>query len=463
MTDVIIAGGGISALSAAWKIKQNGHSFTLLEKSPDLGGNVRTLEKNHFRYETGPHSFMGSSEYMWRLIQDLHMEKDVEQAAPVSNNRYIYRDGQIMALPMSASAFIRTHLLSWKGKLRLMMEPFIPNGADPADTAWDYFVRRFGTEAATYMMSPFISGVYAGNVHQLGAMCAFPKFWNFERDHGSMIIGAMVFMYRKKHRLKREGLPYRKGLFSFHGGLGRLTERLHDELKPGIISNAPVLDLRVENGRKTLITADASHTAATVVLATPPQETARILKSSFPQAAQLLEAIPMAPVTVVHWTHPETRPPLPRGFGFLVPRHFKLETLGTLFPAGLFQNRAPAGQNLFASFYGGMTNPQGADLPDSQLEAIVKKEHAQFFGQPLPDIKIIDILRYPCAIPQLLPDHTDRISRVFQVLKEEAGIILAGNYLTGVGIEHAAHSGYAAAELCDHHIKTIPSGETETA
>ncbi|MBU1338121.1 MAG: protoporphyrinogen oxidase, partial [Acidobacteria bacterium] len=54
-------------------------------------------------------------------------------------------------------------------------------------------------------------------------------------------------------------------------------------------------------------------------------------------------------------------------------------------------------------------------------------------------------LRYSAAIPQLLPDHPERIMQFREILKKKMpGIDLAGNYLTGVGIEHAIESGYAA-------------------
>jgi oxygen-dependent protoporphyrinogen oxidase len=59
---------------------------------------------------------------------------------------------------------------------------------------------------------------------------------------------------------------------------------------------------------------------------------------------------------------------------------------------------------------------------------------------------MIRIIRYPGAIPQLLPDHPERMESVRQYLRAAPGIFLAGNYLTGVGVEHAVGSGYDAAD-----------------
>ena len=49
--DVIIIGGGISGLSAAYELERRGISFTLLEASPRLGGLIRTEYLDGFTVE----------------------------------------------------------------------------------------------------------------------------------------------------------------------------------------------------------------------------------------------------------------------------------------------------------------------------------------------------------------------------------------------------------------------------
>ncbi|MCP5053584.1 MAG: protoporphyrinogen oxidase, partial [bacterium] len=383
--------------------------------------------------ETGPHSFMGSSEYTWKLTDQLQIHEQVEPAASTSKNRYIYRHEKLKPLPMSLFSFIGTSLLSPAAKLRLMIEPLVRNGAKENDTAWEFFCRRFGKEAATYIMTPFISGVYAGDVKMLGARAAFTKFWKFEKDSGSMIMGAMKYMKQKRKRLRLEGVKTRRGLFSFKGGLGKITQLLAEQLNDNRMTGFPVTNVRkeencyiVENGAK-------SRQAASVVMAAPPGRTGGMLSASYPELLDTFNSIPMAPVILIHWRVRDEENSYPDGFGFLMPRLYDLRVLGTLFPSKLFNHRIQEGWQLFASFYGGMTDPEAMNLDKDQLKELLMEEHRRIFKQELKEAEILKVLRYPGAIPQLLPDHPEKIETIRETLSTKTpGIFLAGNYLSGV-------------------------------
>jgi oxygen-dependent protoporphyrinogen oxidase len=455
--DAIVIGGGIAGMTAALKLKRQHFDVLLLEKEELPGGNIKTFGQNGSRMETGPHSFMGSSEYTWKLVEELQLHDDVEPASSVSKNRYIYRHKKLKPLPMSPASFLGTTLLSPLSKLRLMMEPFIPSGAKDDDTAWEFFCRRFGKEAATYIMTPFISGVYAGDVKILGARAAFAKFWKFEKDSGSMIRGAFKYMKAKRKRLHREGIPIRRGLFSFNGGLGRITEKLADELADSIETGVPVSAIRSSNGRFVVECGGKKHQSLSVIIATPPTVTGRLLNSILPQLSHDFKKIPMAPVAMLHWRVRDRENEYPGGFGFLMPRVFDLRILGTLFPSKLFKNRIPNGWQLFASFYGGMTDPGALDLSDDRLTELLFREHRTIFRRQLEDAEVLKVLRYPNAIPQLLPDHPENIERITrEISRHTPGVFLAGNYLTGVGIEHAVESGFKAFEESTRFLTALP-------
>jgi len=450
--DVIIIGAGIAGLTAAFKLHERGFSVRVLESASHSGGNVYTLNHSPYRLETGPHSFMGSSEYIWELIRELNMDECLEPAQPVAQNRYILRDGRIVPLPLSLLSFLATPLLSLKGKARLAMEPFIPGDATDHGTAWEFFVRRFGKEAAMYIMSPFISGVYAGDARILGARAAFPKFWTFEKETGSMIRGAMLYMWRKKRRLAREGKKPRKGMYSFKGGLGKITETLSKKLGSRLSTEMPVQSLERDKGLWTVQSGETLFAAPAVISAIPPHALKELVPGFCPDLAAPLGEIPMAPVVLIHWTARSDRHPAP-GFGFLVPRLYDTRVLGTLFPSELFTGRAPGKQHLFASFYGGMTDPEAASLPDADLETLVRREHSGILGFREDRMETLRILRYPAAIPQMLPGHPETIDGILKRLKAFPDIFLAGNYITGVGIEHAVKSGYTAAVSCLKYLE----------
>lgn len=450
MHDVIIVGGGIAGLTAAWDLTQAGLDVKVIEEGEAAGGNISTVGAEEYRMENGPNSFMGSAEHVWRLLEELGISGDAVAASAVSSNRYILRDGKLHALPMGAWAFLSTGLLGCGAKLSLMCEPFKRNGAREDDSAWDFFKRRFGEEAATYIMSPFISGVYAGDIRQLGALAAFPKFWNFEKNSGSMIRGAMKYMKAKRRRLKAEGKPYRKGLFSLPGGLGRITSTVAERLGPAVEAGFKVETMVALPGGVEVRSGDRIWQARAALMAVPPNRGAEILEGFLPAAAAALRRIPMVPVAVVHWRCENPLAELPQGFGFLVPRVEGVRLLGTLFPSQLFPDRAPAGSHLLTSFYGGALDREAYEMDDSSLTEVLRAEHEAAFRVPLQGLKVLRILRHPYAIPQLTIEHPATVAALRTAVAGIPGLALAGNYLTGVGIEQAAESGYvAAAEVRD--------------
>jgi len=441
---VIVIGGGISGLTTAFLLKNNNTDVLLIEEKDTPGGNIKSIEQDGFRMETGPHSFMGSSENVWNLVHTLNCNDCVVSAASVANNRYIYRNEKLHPLPLGIKSFLKTSLLSLRGKLRLAMEPLIKNGAQENDTAWDFFCRRFGREAATYIMSHFISGIYAGDAKLLGARAAFPKFWEFEKNSGSMIRGAFKYMKQKKERLG-EGKKVRKGLFSFNEGLGQLTSILAHKLGNQCVTGAPVSMIdKTQNGYQ-IVSNGKKWSCESIILTTPPHIAGNLLENLAPGIKILFDLIPMAPVILVHWSVKDPENRFPRGFGFLMPRIYDFHVLGTLFPSQLFEQRAPDGIQLFSSFYGGMTDKNIIDLDDNEITEIVFTEHKSILKSELDDAEIVKILRYPAAIPQLLPDHNELVDSIRNTLAEKLpGFFLAGNYLSGVGIEHAVTSGFKA-------------------
>jgi len=463
MHDVIVIGGGIAGLSCAWKLSNDGLDVLVLEEKSVAGGNIRTEEHEGYRLELGPYSVLGGSETLWRMVEELGIEELAVRSEAAADNRFIYRDGRLQPLPLSFGGFLGTRLLSTRAKLRLMAEPFVRNGARPDDTAWQFFVRRFGEEAAMYVMGPFVSGIYAGDPKLLGARAAFPKFYDFERTSGSMIGGSIKYMLAKRRRMKREGIKSRKGLFSFEGGLGRVTAELAARLGQRVLTDAPVESVSHEHSEFTVEAAGGPYRSRALVSAVPPTAASKILERLVPDIVRPMEAIPMAPVTLIHWSQPAGTGHIPPGFGFLMPRHYGLRVLGTVFASQLFSGRAPAGRELLSSFYGGMLDRQFMELDDQQVIDTLRSEHSRILGCDLTRPEMIRIIRYPGAIPQLLPDHPERMEEIERCLARHPGLVLAGNYLTGVGVEHAVASGYNAYSQVRGYLAEAGAVSTERA
>jgi oxygen-dependent protoporphyrinogen oxidase len=191
-------------------------------------------------------------------------------------------------------------------------------------------------------------------------------------------------------------------------------------------------------------TAEGSFSSRKLVLACPPAEAARLLGPLDARLGEVLSSITLAPVAVVHMGFPRRVPEMPDGFGLLAPRGEGVRALGVLFPSRLFGDRTPPGGDLFSGFVGGMTDPGAMDLPDDDLLRLVTGDLAKLVGVSLrPDLT--HVVRAPAAIPQLTLGHLERMAEVRERLQHLPGLLLAGNYLKGVGIKDAVASGFEAA------------------
>src|SRR2546421_12984708 len=74
---LVIVGGGISGLSAAYYLAKAGISSTLIEKRPRLGGVIETERIDGCLVEGGPDSFLSAKPWAMDLIRDLGLESEV--------------------------------------------------------------------------------------------------------------------------------------------------------------------------------------------------------------------------------------------------------------------------------------------------------------------------------------------------------------------------------------------------
>ena len=436
--DAIVIGAGISGLACAQGLSAAGFSVTVLESDYVIGGNIRTSSSDGFVYERGPHTFMGSAYGIFDLIDRLGISKAVVEAGKSSNARYIVRNGHAYKIPSGPFSFLGTGLLSWKSKMELIREPWRKSDGNENDTAAEFFARRFGKEAAEVLAGAFVNGVYAGDPATLSAPAAFPLFWGFERTHGSMIRGARALGKQRR----KDGLPIRKGLYSFSEGLGHLTTAAAESINGKIITNAVVESVAKDGDQYEVKWPSGSLRSANVVLATPPGQASSIAASLDEDISKVLADVPMSPVAVVHVGFEKKVEKVPNSYGFLAPRGSGAECLGILFPSRLFEGRAPG--DLFTAYLGGVFNPGALDQTDDELVGKVMIDLEKLFE--MHDTPVFTrVFRHPRAIPQLTLGHLQRRSAIDERLKKHPGFRLAGNYLYGVGVKDAVASGVDAA------------------
>ena len=310
--DVIVVGGGVAGLSCALRLQQAGLAVRLFEAADRPGGNVATQRIDDFLVELGPHTLMASGDWVFQLAEELGLGEALTATRPQAGDRFIARDGAIHTMPSGLWSFLTSPLLSLGSKLTLATEPFRIKRGEPTDSAEDFFVRRFGAEAARVLAGAFISGVYAGDPAKLSAPAAFPLFWGFEQAAGSMILGSVPYYRRRSAERAAAGITPRQGLFSFSEGLGAFPTAAAEALGSAYQGGTSVERIERSGQHWTVHAGGASLQARAVVLAVPPPAAASVLAGADQELSGELGDIPMAPVAVVHLASGSARPPSPR-------------------------------------------------------------------------------------------------------------------------------------------------------
>jgi oxygen-dependent protoporphyrinogen oxidase len=432
MNDVIVVGAGISGLVAAGRHKQARRDVLVVDASDRPGGVIRTREVDGFLFEQGPNSVRMTDE-LEALARELGIEEELIYGAPRAP-RYLFHGGRLVPAPMGPGSLLKTPLLSKRAKLRVLGEPFARRPRDEAEATIEAFItRRLGREVHDVLVSAFISGVYAGDTSRLSAEAVFPKLVEMERDHGSLLRGAIAAVRARKSapgpKQKRRPMT----IASFVPGLGRLPERLGEALGEALALNAPVESIERAGDRFVVNAGGEAREAREVVVATDAGAAARLLAPLSARAAELLDGIeypPLASVTLAYErdevTHDCT------GFGFLAPRGEGLRTLGGIFPSSLFPGRAPEGWHSFTCFVGGATDPGVADLDDQRVVEQVAADLERAVGAT-GEPRVLSVARWPRAIPQYTLGHTARVAEIEREAAS-AGVRMLGNYLHGVSV-----------------------------
>ena len=437
----LILGAGISGLTTAWFLKQQGHQVTVLEARDEAGGNLRTLKRDGYLIERGPNSTLNNRPALKILFDSLAITPITANAA--SHKRFILRDQQIHALPMGPGEFIRTPLFKAAGKWRLLLEPFIGRATKEESVA-QFVERRLGKEFLDYAINPFISGVYAGDPDKLSARAATSKVYALERDYRSMMIGAIAKTLFHKHR---GGAGPSGGMISFDKGMQYLADTLADKLKAELHTGISVDQLRkLDDGQWQAGNDTQQWQADEVILTLPASACAALLSPHAAGIEQLLEPIEYPTVASVSlgFKKSQVNHPLD-GFGFLIPRCTGVETLGVLFPSSIFSQRAPDGHHLMTCFIGGGLNPEAGTVSDAELLRRVLRDISPVLGIEGPP-ELVEISRWPQAIPQYQLGHLQRLEAIDKALKPLAGVHLRANWRDGISVADCIQNGYEMAQ-----------------
>lgn len=459
---VVVIGGGISGLACAYKLHQRGIDVTLLEATDHAGGLIGTVEKDGFLFESGPQSFQGT-ETLLQLIRELGIEGELRKADPKAP-RYVLRGGKLMQIPMSPQGILGTSLLGLGSRWKVVSEPFRRTRPPNEEESVANFVRRkFGHEILEYLVSPFVSGVYAGDPERLSLRAAFPTLEEWEREYGSILRGAMKSRSSQPNETKASGAP---SLCSFQRGNSTLSTAIAGNLGDRLLTGARVETLRpcdssskrasqiqfTRHGQRDSLVASA------VVIATPAPVASRLIESVAPGLVHTLAGIAYAPVAVVGLGYYAKQVGQTiDGFGVLIPRAEKIRTLGIVWNSSLFPGRAGEGRVALTGIIGGATDPSIVQESDDTIASAVQidcDDVLDITGAPI----VSCVWKHPKALPQYNLGHSHTVKAIRDGERSTPGLFFAGNYLSGPSIGKCVEEAFATAEATAAYLQNGVSG-----
>lgn len=468
MKKAIIVGGGISGLAAAYLLQKQAMAadieldVTLLEKEERLGGKIWSIKADGYLCEWGPNGFLDSKPQTLDLCRDLEASGQLLRSNDNARKRFIYSGGILNRLPENGPSFLKSKLISWPGKLRLAMEPFIPPYAAAEDETLAAFGRRrLGEEALQKLIAPMVSGIFAGNPETMSLVSCFPRIAELERDYGSLV-KAMIKLAKKKKQDIAAGKAVASAagpggvLTSFRDGIQTLTDILAERLGPAtIVSGQAVTGLANGNSAPfRLRTATIDIDADVVILASPAYATADILEAIAPEMVTVLREIPYASMTVVCFGYERERISYDlNGFGYLIPKEEGMNTLGTLWDSSIFENRAPAGHVLLRSMLGGACFPEYVTLSDEEVIRRVRADLRAAMAITA-EPSFIRIFRHAQAIPQYTAGHGRRLAALDEQLANHPGLFLTGNSYRGIGLNDCVAAANRTADAVVTYLKS---------
>ena len=450
MPHVVVIGGGISGLVAAYRLtRQPGLSVTLLEGSERLGGKIATVPLRGALVELGADSFLPRDDRPLQLCRELGIEDELVEPNGFGGSvwwRGALRplpSGTILGFPTSLRSIAQARVLSPMGRVRAAAELLRRRPLDGPDVSVaDFTRRRFGPELLERVVDPLLAGTRAGDVAQMSLAAAIPPVNAAARANGSVTRGLAG--------MRSPGATGPR-FFAPRSGMQTLIDALAGHVEGDVRLDSPVRSVTPRNGGFTVGLDDEDLACDGVVIATPSGRAAELVSGWAPQAAWHLDQIPHTSSAVVNLLFPPDGVTLPStGSGVLVPSAEAMTISGCTWFSAKWPALASGAAVTVRCFVGRGSRDAALELDDRDLSGVVLAELGRIVpvsAQPLDSL----VTRWDQGLPAYRVGHLERVARIEELLSEHPGVTVAGADYRGSGIPDCiAQADRAATGLLDH-------------
>lgn len=391
--DCVIVGAGISGISFAHYLAQQGKQVLIVEKNAQIGGEIQSAiyeaDSNYWR-EMGAHTCYNSYTHLLNIVKDLGIE---DQLQPLDKGSYVIYDGSEIKSVMSEIKFPSLIL----NGLKL----FFSSRKDK--TVKEYFGNIVGQKNYEHLFTRLFRAVLSQNADQYPAES-----------------------FLKKRDGRYEDFPRK---FSALKGLHHLLDLMVEKNNLELITNCDVSKIQhnSESRDYTLTTLDGTqYRAKTLAMATPSNVSAQLLAPLEPQLAEALNTITMFRSQSVNVV-------------------VKKEDLALKTVAGII----PTSDEFLSAVSRDLVQHESLrsftfHFPENDK---TKDEHLHTLCRVLKIEKnqILETSHTKHILPSLRLEHRDIASQVTESRKHD-NIYLLGNYFYGLSIEDCVNRSWDEAQ-----------------
>jgi oxygen-dependent protoporphyrinogen oxidase len=470
---VVVVGGGIAGLSAAWELSggerpdPGAPRITVLESAGRLGGPLHSEPFAGRMVDVGPDGFLGRRPEAVGLCRELGLGDQL--VAIGASGASVYARGQLRALPTGLVLGLptrwwpvaRSGVLGPAGSMRLLLDAVAPRPdrrGPLGDRALGPLVaRRLGRRVVDVLVDPLVGGIHAGSVADMSTAAALPLLLAVASRRGGL-------MRALRHgspapAAAREDGPAPPLFWALEGGMRSLVECLESELiargveiRTGVgadrlarVGNAPAWTVETRFGP---VATDG------LVLAVPAGVAGDLLAPHDADLATLERTIEYGPVSVITLSYPAEDSSLPNGTGFLVPPRSPsplaasggddLLLTACTFLGAKWPHLARPDDVLLRASVGRFGDRRAEQMDDDELANRVVAELAAVLGMTATPTQTL-VWRWHQAFPQYRVGHLLRVSGIEAALKRLPALAVAGAAYRGVGVPACIASGREAA------------------
>jgi len=473
---VVVIGGGIAGLSAAFFLRDEPVRVTVLEGSPRLGGKLSASDVAGVAMDEGAEALLARRPEGTGLITAVGLGGDLVPAGVTSSA--IYTRGalrplprrQFMGVPADLDELAATGVVSAEGLARARDESA---GGEPAPgeraqlagdgdvSVTEYIGSRLGVEVVDRLVDPLLGGVYAGRSEDLSFLATLAPLAAAAQRSATLTEAVTSLLPPAptgdsgSRPPAGAAAPKPAPVFvSLTTGLGALPEAVAKASGADVRTNAMVRELtRTPSGWRLTVGSAAEPEyldADAVILATPAAPAARLLKDSVSEAAARLAEIPYASMAIVTLAFRAADFPAERRSGYLVPavdgRAVKAATFSTVKWPHLAAQATDARNSVHVVRCSVGRSGDVAVLrrEDDDLAALAEAELAAAIGITRPSVAR-RVTRWGGALPQYNVGHLGRVAAIRAAVAARPGLAVAGAAYDGVGIPACVATAKSAA------------------